>query len=85
MSRFSLIVQHPKPKRPKNGDFFINERGEAQFMYQSANGNEGYLAMERARIEHASSAGILISGVERAGGNLRFQEWWLVFADSASK
>ena len=83
MGRFNLIVQHPKPKQPKNGHFFINERGEAQFMYQSANGNEGCSTMIRARIDHASSAGILISGVERVGRKLRFQEWWLVFADSS--
>lgn len=80
MGNFNLIVQHPKPQKPINGVLCISKRGEAQFFSGNGEANSQVLGeMERVRVEHASSNGIFISGVERIGTKYRLQEWWLVY------
>lgn len=83
MGNFNLILQHPKPQNQINGILLIN-KDEAQFFEVSSKDNlvaETLVAsMERIRIEHASSKGILLSGIERMnGGRIRLQEWWLMY------
>jgi hypothetical protein len=80
MGNFNLIIQQPNPQNPINGVLCIDKHGEAQFF--KGDGEVGSLAaqMERIRIEHASSKGILLSGIERVNGKIRFQEWWLMYA-----
>jgi len=82
MGQFNLIVQHPKPQKPVHGVLSMDDRGEAQFFTGNCDESSRVAGtLERARVEHASSTGILVSGVERLRGNkLRFQEWWLVFS-----
>lgn len=81
MGQFDLIVQHPKPKKPVHGVLSMDKRGEAQFFTGNGEADSRIVGtMERARVEHAASNGILISGVERIGNKYRFQEWWLVYA-----
>lgn len=82
MGQFNLIVQHPVHQEPVHGVLSMDRRGEAQFF--TGNGEAGSRVvgtLERARVEHASAKGILISGIEKIeGGQLRFQEWWLAYA-----
>lgn len=81
MGQFNLIVQQPKPQNPINGVLSMDSRGEAQFF--TGNGEAGSTivgTLERARVEFAAAHGIMISGVERVGGKMRLQEWWLVYA-----
>lgn len=81
MGHFNLIVQHPRPQKPVHGVLSMDKHGTAQFF--TGNGEDGCRivgTMERARVEYAAANGILISGVERVGGKLRHQEWWLAYA-----
>jgi hypothetical protein len=81
MGQFNLIVQQPKPQKPINGVLCMDRRGEAQFFTGNGETDSTIVGtLERARVEHAASNGILISGVERVGGKMRLQEWWLVYA-----
>jgi hypothetical protein len=82
MGHFNLIVQYPKPQNPVHGVLSMNKSGDAQFFTGNGESDSRIVGtLERARVEHAASNGILISGVERVGGNkYRFQEWWLVYA-----
>jgi len=81
MGQFNLIAQHPKPQKPVLGVLCISNRGEAQFFSGKGEAGSTVLAeMDRVRIEHASSNGMMISGVERIGNKYRLQEWWLVYA-----
>ena len=81
MGNFNLIVQHPKPQPVVNGVLCISKDGCAQFF--SGNGESGSKVlgeMQRIKIEHASSNGIFISGLQRSNtGELTLQEWWLVY------
>ena len=80
MGKFKLIVQHPKPQKPVNGVLSMDKNGKAQFFTDNGDADSRIVGMlERARVEHAASNGILISGVEKVGGKLRFQEWWLIY------
>lgn len=81
MGQYNLIVQRPKPRKPVHGVLSMDGRGEAQFF--AGNGDAGSPVvgtLERARVEYAAANGILISGVERHNGTLRYQEWWLLYA-----
>lgn len=81
VGQFNLIVQHPKPQKPVHGVLSMDKRGDAQFFTGNGEADSRIVGtMERTRVEHAASNGILLSGVERVGGKLRFQEWWLVYA-----
>lgn len=81
MGRFNLIMQHQKPQKTVNGFLCIDKHGEALFFTGNGDG-DGCLVgkLSRTRIEHASSKGILLSGIELVGNRLRFQEWWLMYA-----
>lgn len=80
MGNFNLILQQPKPRNPINGILLINN-DEAQF-FEGDDVSDSYpvAVMERIRIEHASSKGILLSGIEQMDDKIRFQEWWLMYA-----
>lgn len=85
MGQFNLIAQHPKPQKPVHGVLSLDKHGEAQFFTGNGEADSRLVGtLVRARVEHASSNGILISGMERHGacGKYRFQEWWLVYANS---
>lgn len=80
MGQFNLIVQYPKRQEPVHGVLTMDKHGVAQFFTGNADADSRVVAtLDRARVEHASSSGILISGVERVGKQLFLQEWWLVF------
>lgn len=81
MGQFNLIVQYPKPQKPVHGVLSMDDRGVAQFFTGNGDADSQIVGkLARARIEHASSIGILISGVEViAGDKLSYQEWWLVY------
>jgi hypothetical protein len=78
MGNLNLIIQQPKPKNPINGILLIN-KDEAQFFEGDDTSGCPVMVMERIRIEHASSKGILLSGIEQVDDKLRFQEWWLMY------
>lgn len=80
MGNFNLITQYPKLKKLGNGVLSIIDGDNAQFL--EGNGEDGsnvIACMERIRIDHASSKGILLSGIERIGSKTRLQEWWLMY------
>lgn len=72
-SRFTLFVQHPRPKRLGGGMLAVDRAGVL------------LASMQRTRLDSASSDGLMLSGMEqsgmdRAGRELfGFQEWWLSF------
>ncbi len=80
MGNLNLILQQPKPQKPINGALLIYSDGGAQFFEDECKEGNLVSEMERVKIEHASSKGILLSGIERMnGGRIRFQEWWLMY------
>ena len=82
MGKFNLIIQKGLCMKPINGDLCVDGNGTAQFFSPSANGADSQLIgkIDRIRVDHASSQGILISGFEVDGNKARLQEWWLVFS-----
>lgn len=78
MGNFNLILQQPKPQNPINGVLCI-DHGTAKFFEGDGENGRFVAEIERIRIEHASSKGILLSVIERVNGKIRFQEWWLMY------
>ena len=81
MGQFNLTIQLPKPTKPVKGVLYMDRKSTAQFFTGEGKADSHIVGeMQRIRIEHASSQGILISGVERIGDKVRLQEWWLAYA-----
>lgn len=80
MAQLKLIAQHPKPHNLGLGTLCISKNGIAEFYSDDCHAGSIVLcSLERIRIEYATSEGIMISGIEKIGNNLKFQEWWLVY------
>ena len=84
MGQFNLTVQFPRGQKSVHGVLTITDKDRAIFFSGDAGENSSAVAtLERIQIEHASSHGIMLSGVEQWVGNkLMYQKWWLAFAGS---
>ena len=90
--RFKLITQKPKPKVVcESGSLSVDRKGYSNFFTGNGDVNDKCVAeMDRARIEYAGAAAILLSGMQPDGFNKNgsakyvYQEWLLVYPQDDS-
>lgn len=84
MIKFTLYIQHPKPKKIGTGVLSIGQDQRAMFFSgNAAIDSEILVQLQDTRIVHASSDSILLEGKEPTGTNrqgsltFKYQEWLL--------
>jgi hypothetical protein len=83
--QFRLMTQHPTPKEIGIGVFNVDQKTADASFWEGQAGADGsesrqLATLARSRLDSAAAHGIMLSGMEPAGGGkFRYQEWWLAY------